>query len=79
MPRVAIKKKDYKIVDFRKWLIAELKIRKIRQDEVGEWLGVSQQAVSAKLRTGAFSLKEIIILFEKLDTEPEKIGSLLKV
>lgn len=79
MPRITSKKKDYKLTDFRRWLIGEIKVQGYKQSEVAEWLGISQQAVSAKLKSGSFSLKELLILFEKLNTEQETIGKLLKV
>jgi len=79
VPRVSINKKDYIVKDFRRWLIGEIKVQGYKQSEVAEWLGISQQAVSAKLKSGSFSLKELLILFEKLNTEQETIGKLLKV
>lgn len=79
MPRVRIKKKDYAINDFRKWLIGEMAVQNIRQKDLAEWLGMSQQAVSIKIQKSDFSLKELIILFDRLQTDKEQIGNLLKV
>lgn len=79
MPRVRIKKKDYAITDFRKWLIGEMAVQNIRQKDLAEWLGMSQQAVSIKIQKSDFSLKELIILFDRLQTDKEQIGNLLKV
>lgn len=79
MPRVAIKKKDYIVTDFLKWLRGEMAVRGIKQSDIAEWLGVSQQAVSIRVRRGTFSLKELLIIFENLGTSKEKIGELFKV
>lgn len=79
MPRVRIKKKDYAVTDFRKWLIGEMAVQNIRQKDLAEWLGMSQQAVSIKIQKSDFSLKELIILFDRLQTDKEQIGNLLKV
>lgn len=79
MPRVSIKKKDYKVTDFKRWLIGEMGVRGIRQKDIGEWLGISQPAVCNKMKKGEFSLKELITIFEKFGTSEEQIGKLLKV
>lgn len=79
MPRVSIKKKEYKASDFVKWFVGELYERHITRKEVGEWFGVSGSAVSRKISDGNFDLKELLIIFEKLNTPADKIGELLKV
>lgn len=79
MPRITAKKKDYKLTDFRKWLVGELNVQEIKQAEIAELFGITQQAVSHKIKTGNFTLKELFILFEKLQTSEEEIGKLLKV
>lgn len=77
MPRIKAKKKDYKATDFCRWLKGEMAMKDIRQKTVAEWLGTTQQTVSFKIKNGCFSLKELLILFEKLETPAEQIGKLL--
>ena len=79
MPRVTIKRKDYKLTDFRRWLVGEIKVQGFRQSDVADWLGITQQAVSQKLKLGNFTLKELLIIFEKLKTDADQIGKLLEV
>lgn len=79
MPRVRIKKKEYAVSDFKKWLIGEMAMQNIRQKDMAEWLGMTQQAVSLKIQKSDFSLKELIVIFDKLQTDKEQIGNLLKV
>lgn len=79
MPRVAIKKKDYRIIDFRKWLAGEMAVNGIKQKDIAEWFGISQPAVSQKIREGNFTLKELLIVFEQFKVPEEQIGKLLKV
>lgn len=78
MPRVAIKKNDYIIKDFRRWLIGELKVQGLRQADMAQWLGISQQAVSAKLKSGNFDMKELLIIFEKLNTDSETVRNIFR-
>lgn len=79
MPRVILNKRKYKSTDFRKWLIGELKVRKISQAEVGKWYGIKQSAVSQKISRCDFDFSDLVILFDNLGTTPEEIGRLLKV
>lgn len=78
MPRVAIKKNDYIIKDFRRWLIGELKIQGLRQSDMAQWFGISQQAVSVKLKSGNFDMKELLIIFEKLNTDSETVRNIFR-
>ncbi len=50
MPRVAIKKKDYKILDLIGWVTHQMKMLGLRQSDVAEALGISQQRVSVMLK-----------------------------
>lgn len=79
MPRIKAKKRDYALADFSKWLYGEMKVGGIKQFQIAEWFGISPQAISQKIRNGNFTLKELLILFEKMDVPEETIGKLLKV
>ncbi len=50
MPRVTIRKKDYKILDLKGWVVHQMKMNKLRQSDVAEALGISQQRVSVMLK-----------------------------
>jgi len=79
MPRVSIKKKDYILTDFRRWLIGEMAVQEVKQRDVAEWLNISQPAVSIKIKKSEFTLKELLTIFEKLHTGPDMIAKLLYV
>ncbi|MCM1192920.1 MAG: hypothetical protein NC123_15570 [Butyrivibrio sp.] len=78
MPRVPLKKKEYMAADFAKWLIGEMRSRGLTQADMGELLGITQQAFNSRLTTHKFDIKEAIIIFHEWDTPPEKISQLLK-
>lgn len=78
MPRIRAKKREYAVKDFRMWLKSEMAVKEIRQNDMAKWLSLSQPTVSYKIKNSAFDLKELLIIFEKLDTPGEKIGQLLK-
>ncbi len=50
MPRVAIKKKDYKIIDLKGWVVHQMKMSGLKQSDVAEALGISQPRISAMLK-----------------------------
>lgn len=78
MPRVALKKREYTAADFIKWLESEMWDRGIKQEDMGNLLGISQQAFSKRVEKRQFDVKEIMLIFHEFDTPPEKIGQLLK-
>lgn len=78
MPRVALKKREYQALDFIKWLESEMWDRGIKQEDMGNLLGISQQAFSKRVEKRQFDVKEIMLIFHEFDTPPEKIGQLLK-
>ena len=78
MPRIKAKKREYAVKDFRLWLKAEMVMKEVRQEDLAKWLSMSQPSVSYKISNCAFDLKELLIIFEKLDTPVDKIGQLLK-
>lgn len=91
MPRVDIKKKEYKLKDFKGWVRAQMHINHKTQKEVGEVLGLSQSKVSVMLKTpdtkkkeenvdlDPFSYGQLLVLFQLFDTPDEERLRLLKL
>lgn len=50
MPRVAIKKKEYKILDLKGWIVGQMKVKGLNQSDLAEALGLSQPRVSVMLK-----------------------------
>ena len=83
MPRIAAKKKEYMVNDFFKWIKRKLGETDTRQVEIADKLGISQSAFSTRMkkkegRGKAFSLIDILTLFEELEATPEEILQLMK-
>lgn len=51
MPRVSIKRKEYKLNDLKGWVVAQMRLHHKTQAEVGQALGISQSALSQMLKT----------------------------
>lgn len=50
MPRVSIKKKEYKILDLKGWIVHQMKMTGLNQSDLAEALGISQPRVSIMLK-----------------------------
>lgn len=51
--------------------------RQCKQKELAELVGMSEQLISYKLKTGSIKTDELILIFHKLNAEPMEIGKLL--
>ena len=79
MPRVRIKRKQYKVSDFTKWLVGKMHEYDLNQTDMGEMIGISQPAFSNRMEKGLFSDEDILSLFEKLKATDEEILRLMKL
>ena len=86
MPRVAIKKKEYKVLDLKGWIEGQMKIHGLNQTDIGNALGLSQPQISHMLRVpkkendrtlnkmDVFTYGDLLTLFDLFDTpDDEKI------
>ncbi|MGN0352430.1 MAG: hypothetical protein ACI4ES_12325 [Roseburia sp.] len=79
MPRVAIKKKDYKVSDFSKWLVAKMYEQKLTQADMGKLIGITQPAFCNRLEKGLFSYSDMLTLFKELKASDAEILTLMKM
>ena len=79
MPRVAIKKKEYKISDLSQWIAGRMYAMKIRQKDMAEIIGGTQSGFSKKLESGFFTYGELLSILKKLEATDEEILRLMKL
>lgn len=89
MPRVEIKKKEYKLRDFKGWVVQQMRVHHKTQKDVGDVLGVSQPKVSqmlkipknkkeeCKVKKDPFTYGQVITLCEFFGVDKEERGKLL--
>lgn len=83
MPRVEIKKKEYKLRDLKGWIVMQMKLNGIRQQDIADALGVSQGVISLRLKTkkennkDPFSYGDILTLCELFNASDEEKQRLL--
>ncbi|MBE5877085.1 MAG: hypothetical protein E7290_09410 [Lachnospiraceae bacterium] len=79
MPRVAIKKKEYKVNDLSVYIVGKMYEKKLRQADLAEMLNITQPAFSNRLKKGLFSYAELLDILQKLESTDEEILRLMKV
>ena len=78
MPRVSLKKIEYQLFDLSCYILGDMRAKGITQTDMAAVLGMTQGNLSQKLKSCTLTVEELIQIFEKLGTSPEKIGTLLK-
>lgn len=79
MPKVRTNYLDYRLQELTDYIRTETKHKKIKQHEMGDLLGRTQASFSMKLSNNSLTASDLLLIFEKLDTPPEKIGELLSM
>lgn len=77
MPKTYISKQDKLNNDLMVWLTGEMKVKHIRQAEVASALGITQQALSNKIRSTTFRYEEIVALFDMLQPDADTVIRLM--
>ena len=73
MPRIAELKPEYMAKDIGIVISGLMKRKKITPKQMGEYLGISRQAMNYKIDNNSFSYKDIIIIFHELELSSEDI------
>lgn len=84
MPRVAINKKKYLLRDLYVWIKGKMSLEGMNQEGLGELLGISQQAASARLlglKSGEdkFKHNELAVIFKRFEATDEEILKFMKL
>lgn len=78
MPRVTINRKQYLKKDFCSWVAGKM-FHEHTQEELGDLLGITQQAFSYKLKNCTFSFDDIVTLLDFFKATDEERIRLLKL
>lgn len=87
MPRVAVNRKKYKLADLQNWITGQIHAQGLKQSQVAYELGISQQALSERLKPpedknkdkDPFSYGDMLTLFKVFNTSAEKIAELMQL
>lgn len=78
MPRVKALKTEYMANDLGAYIKGVMWRQQVKQQDIAEALGVTQQAVDYKLRNNSFSYKDLLIVFRELQLPDGEILRLMK-
>lgn len=78
MPRVSINKKKYLQADLREWIKGRMDRLEKTQADMGERLGISQQAFGKRLRESNFNNNQLYVIFRELEATDKDIIRLMK-
>lgn len=78
MPRIILKKTEYRLKDLSSYILGEMRAQRITQAEMAAVLNMTQSNLSQKLKACSLSSEDLILIFDRLKTPVEKIGALLK-
>lgn len=88
MPRVALtteQRKNNKVKDLAGWVVSQMHILGMKQDEVAKELGISQPAFSIRINVKSckkkdpFSYGDMLILFKLFETSDEEMIRLMRM
>jgi len=77
MPRITAKKNEYLLKDLFDAIAKDMKLQHITKTQLGEELGLTQQAISAKFARMNMSVIELIYIFNRIGWTQGKIGKAL--
>lgn len=84
MPKVIFNEPDRAVAMFRRWVHDEKNRHDINQAKLANEMGISQPAVSMKLKVKGndqteITLRDAIIIFRAMDATDEEILKLIKI
>ena len=77
MPKSYITKNQMLSERLAAWVYGQMKVQHVTQRELAEKRGISQQAISAKLRNRAFDFEDFLVFVAIFQPESEELNRLV--
>lgn len=77
MPKAYITKNQMLCEHLAAWVYGQMKVQHVTQRELAEKRGISQQAISAKLRNRAFDFEDFLVFVAIFQPESEELNRLV--
>ena len=77
MPRVYLNEGQKLCHRLAAWVYGHMKVQHVTQRELAEKRGISQQAISAKLRNRAFDFEDFLVFVAIFQPESEELNRLV--
>lgn len=79
MPKSIINKKEYRANDIGNWVVKWLKQTGKREKDLAEEIGITQPALSYKIKHSSFSYADMLSVFDFLKVCDEEILHVMKL
>ena len=79
MPKVYLTEREQSCARLSSWTYGQMKIRKIPQAHMANRLGISQQALSKKLRSNSFSYSDFLEIVKELKPSAEELHYIIGI
>lgn len=79
MPRVFLNEEDRACHRLASWVKGEKDLRKMNDTELGKDYGISQEAMSRKLRVESFDFKDFVYFVRKFGADDETLHYILGI
>ena len=79
MPRVSIKKKEYKVSDLSKYLAMKMYENRLYQKDLARMIGISPPSFCRRMEKGLFTYEELLTLLNGLKATDEEILRIMKL
>lgn len=78
MPRIKALKTEYMANDLGAYIKGVMWRQQVKEQDMADALGITQQAMSYKIRQNSFTYKDLLIIFRELQVPDEEIVRLLR-
>lgn len=79
MPKTYITRESRQRAHFSSWVYGVMKTSGITQTQLAERLGITQQALSKKIKSQHFSYDDMVVIFDVFKPEPRELDRLLGI
>lgn len=77
MPRVKMKRLDYMMDDYIKWIKVQMVVHDMKYQDMGDLLGISAPGFCYKMKNKTFSLEDILKINSVFKPKGEELEKLL--
>jgi len=79
MPNIYLTREERLKNRMTAWLTHEMRIRRMRQIDMAKIMGISQQALSMKIKLNSYSHQDILCFFDTFEPDSETVSHLMGV
>lgn len=79
MPKVYLTEKDRLCARLARWAYGEMKVRRISQKTIAEKMGITQQALSRKLKSASFDYTDFVFFVKEFEPDNKELREIIGI